>query len=162
MNKIYILLGSNIGKREEFLRSAIDNITLRIGSLVSSSSIYSTAPWGFKSENYFLNQAICVESDLEFDSIMNILLSIEKELGRKRDVSLETYSSRNIDLDIVMIDNRVWSSDILQVPHPRMTERRFVLEPLNEIASDLVHPVSAKTISELLAQCPDSEDVYRI
>ena len=160
--RIYIILGSNIGDKKSFIDNACIEIERVIGSISESSSYYQTSPWGFDSDNEFLNKVICVSSSLEPLLIMDTLLEIENKLGRVRDVDVEGYQSRSIDLDILLIDNLIVESDRLIVPHPRMNDRKFVLMPLSEIAGELVHPVEKKSINYLLGICEDAEDVTKV
>jgi len=153
MNKIYIGLGTNLGNREFYLKSAIERIGSLIGKVTRSSSVYETEPVGFKSNDLFLNMVREVETGLEPSVVMETLLGIEKLIGRVREG--DHYSSRVIDLDILLFDDRVIESDFVTVPHPGIPRRRFVLIPLCEINPDLVHLPTGKTISKLLGECTD-------
>ena len=114
-----------------------------IGSVVSVSSVYETEPWGFESDNEFLNMVLCVETDLSPSGLLGRILMIESQLGRIR--CENQYSSRNIDIDILLYNNEIVNEAALEIPHPRMHERRFVLVPLAEIAPELIHPVLKKS-----------------
>ena len=158
---IYIILGSNIGDKKYYIDSACIEIEQVIGLISESSSYYQTSPWGFDSDDEFLNKVICVRSSLEPNLIMDVLLEIENKLGRVRYSDVEGYQSRSIDLDVLLIDNLIIESDKLIVPHPRMNDRKFVLVPLSEIAGELVHPIEKKSINYLLSICGDVEDVIK-
>lgn len=160
MRDVYIVLGSNIGDKRDFIERASVLITKKIGHIKKYSSFYQTSPWGFDSTDEFLNRVICVSSDIEPSIIMKLLLDIENILGRIRNVKNE-YLSRTIDLDILLIDDLILESDLLIVPHPRMKDRKFVLVPLSEIAPDIVHPIEKKKIHELLDNCSDNESVIK-
>ena len=159
MNTIYLGIGTNLGNREENIIEAVDLIEKYIGSVIQSSSIYETEPWGFKSEYLFLNMVVRVETRLSPEILLRKILMIEELMGRVRDGG--GYKSRVIDIDILLYDTLVIDNKILQIPHHRMTERRFVLVPLCEIADDLIHPVMGKSIRELLEECRDESKVLK-
>ena len=146
---VYLGLGTNLGDKEQNLRMSIKKIEERIGNVVSLSAFYATAPWGFSSENSFLNAAVCVETTLLPLQVLEETQRIERELGRTEKSVNGLYADRLIDIDLLLYDDRVMDAEGLILPHPLMTERRFVLEPLSEIAPDVVHPVLHKTMKEL-------------
>lgn len=147
---VYFSLGTNLGDKEHNLRLAVQKIEERIGKVISLSAFYATAPWGFSSENTFLNAAVCVETFLPPLSVLYLTQEIEREIGRTRKSVGGVYSDRLIDIDLLLYDDRVMDTPELKLPHPLMHERRFVMEPLAEIAPDLVHPVLKKKMRELL------------
>jgi 2-amino-4-hydroxy-6-hydroxymethyldihydropteridine diphosphokinase len=144
-NLAYLSLGSNVGNREACLRDALIRLSAT-GCVVAVSSFYETEPVEFTSQPWFLNCAVALETDLTPQQLMSALLSIEEEMGRRR---IQKKGPRSIDIDILMFDDIVMDSKELIIPHPAMHERRFVLEPLAEIATSAIHPVFKKTISEL-------------
>ena len=146
---VYLGLGTNVGDKEQNLRMSIKKIEERIGNVVSLSAFYATAPWGFSSENSFLNAAVCVETTLLPLQVLEETQRIERELGRTEKSVNGLYADRLIDIDLLLYDDRVMDAEGLILPHPLMTERRFVMEPLSEIAPDVVHPVLHKTMKEL-------------
>ena len=146
---VYLGLGTNLGAKEQNLRMSIKKIEERIGNVVSLSAFYATAPWGFSSENSFLNAAVCVETTLLPLQVLEETQRIERELGRTEKSVNGLYADRLIDIDLLLYDDRVMDAEGLILPHPLMTERRFVMEPLSEIAPDVVHPVLHKTMKEL-------------
>jgi 2-amino-4-hydroxy-6-hydroxymethyldihydropteridine diphosphokinase len=156
MAKVYLLTGGNVGDSLKTLQKANGLIQERIGTIIKSSSVYKTAAWGKTDQNDFLNQVLEVETSLFPVELMDTLLEIEMELGRKR---LEKYGPRIIDLDILFYDDLVLNSERLTIPHSQIQFRRFVLEPLNEIEPELVHPVLKKSITVLLKDCPDVLEV---
>jgi 2-amino-4-hydroxy-6-hydroxymethyldihydropteridine diphosphokinase len=160
MKTVFLGLGTNLGDRQKNLDQALDKIAEVIGIIVSRSSVYETEPWGFQSNDQFLNMVIGVETNLKPSGLLGRLLMIESLLGRLRDG--KQYSSRIIDLDILLYGKQKIDTISLKIPHPRMHERRFVLIPLCEIAPDIVHPVFGKTISELLKECKNSGMVKKI
>ncbi|MDA9360252.1 2-amino-4-hydroxy-6-hydroxymethyldihydropteridine diphosphokinase [Flavobacteriaceae bacterium] len=150
---VYIGLGSNIGNRFALLQEAVDSIDSRIGTILSVSKVYETPAWGFESEA-FLNACIKIETKYTAFEVLEALLSIENKLGRDRNLS-EGYQARPIDLDILLFKNDVISQKHLQLPHPRMELRQFVLTPLADIAASIVHPQLQKSIEELQQICED-------
>jgi 2-amino-4-hydroxy-6-hydroxymethyldihydropteridine diphosphokinase len=157
MKQVYLGLGTNLGNREENLKQAIEKIREFIGPVVRISSVYETEPWGFISENKFLNMVAETETDLKPSGLLGRLLMIESMLGRLREG--KEYKSRTIDIDILLFGMRVTNNEDLKIPHPRMHERRFILVPLCEIAPDLIHPVLNKDIKTLLKECKDCSAV---
>jgi 2-amino-4-hydroxy-6-hydroxymethyldihydropteridine diphosphokinase len=153
-NNIFIELGGNQGDRVEFLTRALYEIEKTIGKIIQTSSLYETPPWGFKSDDAFLNQVIELQSDLNSGIMMQKLHQIELQLGRVR--GSNQYMSRTIDLDVLFYGQQILKSDVLEIPHPRLHLRRFVLEPMAEIAPDFIHPVFKKNISQLLMECVDN------
>lgn len=160
MKKVFLGIGTNLGNREASLKGAIECIKESIGTVVSTSSVYETEPWGFSSDDQFLNMVVEVETVLKPSGLLGRMLMIEAKMGRLR--SGEGYSSRLIDLDILLFGNIVMNTKSLVIPHPRLHERKFVLVPLSEIAPDVVHPVLKKDIKTLLKECTDKSKVLKI
>jgi 2-amino-4-hydroxy-6-hydroxymethyldihydropteridine diphosphokinase len=154
MTRVYLGLGTNLGDKRKNLDDALLVIKERIGTVVSLSSFYETAPWGFESQNSFLNAAVGVDTALTPEALMQATQKIEKQLGRRHKSVQKVYHDRPIDIDILLYGDAVLQTETLTIPHPEMTERRFVMEPLAEIAPDVVHPVFGKTISKLLSLIP--------
>ena len=159
MNRLYLLIGGNVGDRSYNLKQAVTNIELFCGELLMHSSIYETAPWGKADQELFLNQALLVKTSLDAPTAMKTILEIEEKMGRKR---LEKYGSRIIDIDILFFNSEIVNLPQLKIPHPQIPNRRFVLEPMNEIAAEFVHPVLRKSIQQLLKECPDMLSVKKI
>ena len=155
MSTAYLGLGTNMGDRKENLRNALDAIAEKM-TVCERSSLYETAAWGYTDQPDFLNQVIKVETSLTPLRLLNFLKKTEVELGR---VANFRYGPRQIDVDILFYDDIVKNTGRLQIPHPRLAERTFVLVPLNEIAPGLRHPVLKKTVAELLAELPDTTGV---
>lgn len=152
---VYVGLGSNLGDKEQNLRDAVKKIEEQIGKVVSLSAFYATAPWGFTSENSFLNAAACVDTQLSPLEVLQKTQEIERELGRTKKSANGAYSDRLIDIDLLLYDDRILSTVSpsgaeLILPHPLMTERDFVMKPLAQIAPHLPHPLLGKTMKELL------------
>ena len=158
MNTAYLLTGSNMGERKEYLQIANNLVEQRCGKIVQQSAIYETEPWGLLEQPAFLNQVIAIQTALLPVELMNHLLKIEELIGRVRTVKL---GPRIIDLDILMYDQLIVDTPTLQIPHPSLPMRRFALTPLNEIAPKLLHPILQKTISTLLLACTDSSNVQK-
>ncbi len=153
MKRVYLGLGTNLGNREENLRQALEKIREFIGIVVTMSSVYETEPWGFRSENQFLNMVIEIETNLKPSGLLGRLLMIESLLGRLREGT--GYKSRTIDIDILFYGQKLVNTQVLKVPHPLLHERKFVLAPLAEIAPGFVHPLFKKTIVQLITECKD-------
>ena len=160
MPTLYLLIGGNQGDRQQMITQATDLIRQRIGSVVACSPIYETAPWGLfapdETPQGFYNQALQVGTPLTPHDALREALRIEQLLGRRRKTGISAYASRPIDVDIIFYDNLVIDTPNLTIPHPRMHLRRFVLEPLCDIAPDYIHPIFNKTLTELLDECSDT------
>ena len=156
----YLSLGTNQGNKLENLQNAIDLVADKVGSIPRISSVYETASWGFESDDFF-NICLKVTTHHPPEKLMQILLNIEKDLGRKRDASLG-YADRNIDIDILLFDDEIIFSKTLIVPHSKMLERKFVLIPLVEIATTTIHPIEKKQLSICLQNCTDSSEIIKI
>lgn len=152
MHELYLSLGSNMGDRQALLESAVSLLNERVGEVVLASALIETEPWGFKSENLFLNQAVKVLTELSPADALAVTQEIERELGRTRKSTDGHYHDRPVDIDLLVYDDAVISEPGLKIPHPLMHKRRFVLEPLCEIAPELVHPRIGLTVSELLSE----------
>jgi 2-amino-4-hydroxy-6-hydroxymethyldihydropteridine diphosphokinase len=160
MNTIYLIFGSNLGNRLKLIEEATKLVEKSIGAISKKSAMYDTEPWGFVHENTFLNHVICVQTKLTPQSLLRETQKIENLLGRIRE-ELQ-YTARTMDIDILLYNDWIIKTDDLQLPHPKIPERRFVLEPLTEIASNLLHPVLNKTMQQLLNECKDVMKVRKI
>jgi 2-amino-4-hydroxy-6-hydroxymethyldihydropteridine diphosphokinase len=160
MAVVFIMLGSNVPSKKKLLEKAESFLNDSLGKINEKSVLYETEPWGFKAEENFYNRVIRIQTALSPSACMKECLRIELLLGRIR--SRNRYETRSIDIDILFYDDRIILEQGLQVPHPRMHLRRFVLEPLDEIAPLFVHPVLKKTVHELLQECQDSCYVKRL
>ncbi len=187
MKEIFLLLGSNRGDRPAILEQAKKIITRQCGSIIQESSLYETKPWGFKDNTPFINQVIEIETEMDPQKLMTQLLTIETNLGRIRNKPFtpttnserypdphnvrhteswipdreckEPYSPRTIDIDILFYGSMMIFTQDLMIPHPHLHERRFTLEPLNEIAPAFIHPVLKRNIKTLLEYCTDKKKV---
>ena len=149
-HNVYLSLGSNIGDKEKNLRESIDEIRkIENTKVIKESSIIDTEPWGYENQDSFKNCVIEIKTLLTPQELMTSLLNIEKEMKRERIIK---WGPRIIDLDIVLFDDIVTEDDYVTLPHPRMEEREFVLEPLSEIAPNLIHPLSKKRIYKILEE----------
>jgi len=157
--RIFIQLGSNLGDRRNAIFLSQQFIFQQVGYIVNESALYETEPWMMDSDNWFLNQVIEVETDLDPHSLLLKLKDFEQIHGRKTNAHSVNYKSRVIDLDILFYGDRIINSSDLVVPHPFLHERKFVLIPMNEINPDFIHPIFNKSIKELLTACNDSHQV---
>lgn len=154
---VFIALGSNEGNRLSFLQSAVDNIFRKIGNIQAVSKIYETPAWGFEG-NSFLNACIKVVTRFSGEEVLKLLLQIEDQLGRSRKGGTG-YKNRTIDLDLLMYEKQIIRTTELEVPHPHMLHRNFVLFPLADIARNESHPVEKKKIAELLETCQGTGEI---
>ncbi len=153
----YLSLGSNLGHRESQLREAQHRLG-KIGRVTAVSSVYETEPVEFTEQPWFLNCVVALETDRLPQELMAAILRIEEEMGRRR---VQKKGPRSIDIDILLFGHTIVQSEQLTIPHPAMQLRRFVLEPLAEIAPQTLHPVLNKTIRELLEQMPPGQAVQK-
>ncbi|WP_194766900.1 2-amino-4-hydroxy-6-hydroxymethyldihydropteridine diphosphokinase [Tamlana sp. I1] len=150
----YLALGSNKGDKFKNLQDAIQAIHEQIGNVLSISKVYKSPAFGFESDDFF-NCCLVLQSDLKPQHVLDLLLKIEIDLGRVR-TQKSGYEARVIDLDIVLAEAEIINTETLQIPHPEMSKRKFVLLPLNDIAPKVMHPVLGKSIAELLETCDDA------
>jgi len=159
MATCYLSLGSNLGNRLETLQFAVERLE-QLGHVSALSSYYLTTPWGYQSDNLFLNQVVSLETQLDPYILLTELQQIERTAGRIPS-TLSHYCDRPLDIDLLVYDDRIISDPILTLPHPKMHLRQFVLVPFTEIAPTLKHPVFHQTMEQLLAICSDTSTVIR-
>lgn len=165
MNRIFLGIGTNLGDRENNLKQAIAAIENQVGHVHKSSSVYETEPWGFQSDDAFLNMVIMAETELSPHELLDNILSIELSLGRIRND--KRYSSRIIDIDILLYNEEIIDDAELKVPHPQLQSRKFVLIPLCEIAGEMRHPVGGShfrncwRLVKIVVRLKDSKNLHR-
>jgi 2-amino-4-hydroxy-6-hydroxymethyldihydropteridine diphosphokinase len=153
MNGIYFIIGGNLGDRLALIEDCKHKIEKEIGIISRSSSIYESASWGETDNPNYLNQVLYVESIFSAKEVLEKALEIEKKLGRTRD---KKWESRLIDIDILFFNDEIIDEKDLKIPHPHLQNRKFVLVPLNDIASELIHPILKKSMMVLLDECQDN------
>jgi len=159
-NIAYIGMGSNLGSRLENCLQAMTRLAEHPAiHVIARSSFYETEPVGKTDQGWFFNAVVQVSTELEPEALLQSLLTIEAAMGRIRN---EKWGPRIIDLDLLLYEDRILKTPQLEVPHPEMTQRRFVLAPLSELAADHVHPLVNKTIQELLSELPEENKVFKI
>lgn len=152
MNKVFLLLGANLGDPLAQLHSAAAEVRSRIGSIQQESCIYASEAWGLLDQPPFLNQVLEVDTELTALSVLDRIQEIEHDLGRRR---LEKWGARLIDIDILYYNDQIIQHERLSIPHPYISQRKFTLIPLAEIAADFIHPILLETNETLLAACDD-------
>lgn len=157
MASVYLGLGTNIGNKRKNMVTAAALLAERAGDVLSLSSFYETEPWGFDSENTFLNAALELETSCSPMELLRLTQQIEQEMGRTQK-SDGSYHDRIIDIDILLYGNEIIHTEELVVPHPLMQHRLFVMQPLAEIAPSLVHPVLQKSMYELYMELLTEQD----
>ncbi len=155
----FLLLGGNLGDRKSNLEKAALLIEKKIGIITAKSALYETKPWGKTDQPDFFNQVVVLETEQNPELILKSALTIEQEMGRVR---IEKWGARLIDIDLLYVGHQILNSKNLTLPHPGIAERRFVLEPLAELAPDFIHPALKKSHRQLLAECKDSLTVNKI
>ncbi|HLP95708.1 MAG TPA: 2-amino-4-hydroxy-6-hydroxymethyldihydropteridine diphosphokinase [Saprospiraceae bacterium] len=155
----FLSIGSNIGDRAGNLKNAIGLIEKFIGKIAKRSHVYETQPWGEPNQDAFLNMVIMINTSLEPRDILEKITKIERELGRERK---EKWGPRTIDIDILFYGKRIIRDKGLEIPHPELHKRGFVLVPMMEIAPDFEHPVLNMQIDELYMECGDDNDVVML
>ena len=149
---IYLGLGTNEGNKEENIRGAIEELSHLLGTPTAVATIIETEPWGFQSDNSFLNTVVAFNTTLAPEEILKATQEIERRLGRTKKSIDGCYSDRPIDIDILLYGNRVIESEHLTIPHPLLHKRLFVLQPLAQIAPQVIHPTLGKSITRLLKE----------
>ncbi|TBO43470.1 2-amino-4-hydroxy-6-hydroxymethyldihydropteridine diphosphokinase [Pedobacter kyonggii] len=156
----YLLLGGNLGDREGNLKKAIELLNNKIGNVIAISSLYETAAWGKTDQPAFLNQAVSLQTRLTALEVLDCALSIEQELGRVRK---DKWGERLIDIDLILFGDEIINiPDKLQVPHPHMQDRKFVMEPLAEIAPGVIHPLLGETMLDICRNITDPLEVKKL
>jgi len=154
----YLLIGGNLGDRAAQLAEAKAWIGQLCGRVLRSSSLYETAAWGMEDQPDFLNQVLEVETALPPRQLLVSILEVEAKMGRTRGVR---YGPRTIDIDILLYGDEVLEEEDLLIPHPRLADRRFALEPLHELVPELLHPCTGQRVRTMLASCADPLAVGR-
>jgi 2-amino-4-hydroxy-6-hydroxymethyldihydropteridine diphosphokinase len=161
MKTVYIGIGSNLGDPYKNCMKAIEQIKKDpFSGIKALSPFYRTQPVGIEGQNWFINAVLCINTGLSSSEIIQMLLDVEKKIGRTR--SEVRWESRVIDLDVLLIGNEIINDKNLIVPHPRMHTRRFVMAPMVDIAPDLIHPVLKKSMREILNEIPETDQAIKL
>jgi len=161
METVYIGIGSNLGDPYENCLKAVEAIKENpFCEIEALSPFYRTEPVGIEGGNWFVNAVLSVNTSLSPAELIDLLLNIEKEMGRKRSVG--RWESRIIDLDVLLIGSKIINDKTLTVPHPRMHKRRFVMAPMADIAPELVHPLQGKSMTDILCEIPMVEQEVKL
>lgn len=153
-NKIVLSIGSNQGDRKSLIQQAIDIINQEVATVIAVSKLYESPSWGFESEPFY-NCAVLIHTSNTASKILTKVLKLEKQLGRVRSDE-KGYSSRTIDVDLISFNDEIIATSNLNIPHPQMHNRLFVLLPMRDLATDFIHPVLQQNINELIQNCTDS------
>lgn len=159
MEKVVFVIGGNLGNRVELIEQANKMLRENFSTPLLSSSVFETAAWGNLSEGDYLNQVLVFQTDLDPEAVLIIIQDIENQLGRKRE---EKWGNRTMDIDILYFGQQVIQNQNLIIPHPFISRRRFVLEPLVEILPNFIHPVLKVSNSKMLETCTDTSSVIRL
>ncbi len=158
MEKLILIIGGNLGDRLALIQKATVKLCEKFGFFTESSSIFETEAWGGQSSGNYLNQVLIFQTDQKPKEILELIWEIENECGRER---VEKWGNRTMDIDILYLGKRVIDEKDLKIPHPHISERKFVLIPLAEIISEFVHPVFGKTQAQMLQSCTDKSKVEK-
>lgn len=156
---VYLGIGSNVGNRASNIHDALGLLEKNVGKIAKKSHVYETQPWGEPNQDPFLNQVVMLNTTLEPRDLLDKISRAERDLGRERK---EKWGPRVIDIDILFYGKRVIRDKGLEIPHPELHKRAFVLVPLMEIAPEFEHPILNKQIDDLYMNCTDSSDVVML
>lgn len=158
-HQLLLSLGGNMGNKEEIFSETRSMIQILIGQIRKVSSTYETPPWGFESSDFFHNQVVQAYTKLTPYEVLEKIQQIESSFGRERKKGV--YLPRKMDIDILFYDDLIIMDEVLIIPHPLIPQRRFVLTPLADLVPDLIHPLSGKSISEILEECNDQSVIRK-
>ncbi len=159
---VYLALGSNVGDRAAYLQTAQDLIQQYVGKIARRSHLYETEPWGNAQQDHFLNRVIMVNTTLSPREVLEAIAKIERQLGRQRQSQEKKWGPRTIDIDILFYGRRIIRDKGLEIPHPELHKRAFILVPMLELAPDLEHPVLKKPMDQLYMECSDPSEVVML
>jgi 2-amino-4-hydroxy-6-hydroxymethyldihydropteridine diphosphokinase len=159
-HRVFLCIGGNLGDRLANLEETRFFIDCNFGSILQESSIYESPGWQMTDVPAFLNQVLEIETDLTWQALLDEIRELEEFYGKPK--RKDEYLSREMDVDVLFYDDLILSEDEMVVPHPRLTQRKFVLLPLSEIAGELVHPIEKKSVLELLKECDDTSELTKI
>lgn len=162
MHAYTLLLGSNLGNKIQILSRAKFLLQMNRCLISNCSSLYQSEPWGFEHNEAFVNQAVLIHTTQNLFQVYRLCMDIEKQLGRSRNHQNEGYTARPIDIDILFADSLIVQHPHIELPHPRLHLRKFVLIPLDEILPKFVHPIARKSVHQLLDECADTGWVKKI
>ena len=157
INKVFLSLGSNLGRRKKNLDNAISHLKFEVGNITNISKVYESEPWGLKNQNFFLNQVIELKTSISPQNLLICCKNIENKMGRTKSIK---WGERKIDIDILYFSKIIIKEKNLTIPHPLIQDRKFVLIPLNDLNKDFIHPIFKKTNHEILKNSKDTSKIY--
>ena len=161
LNNVVLSVGTNLGDRFQNLLQVKSQLQKQLGGTQQWSEIYETPAWGFQGEPFY-NAAILLQTSLSAAEVLNIIRIIENQLGRVRNENAIGYSSRIIDIDIILYENQIIDTPELQIPHPRFTQRKFVLLPMQDLSWQWKHPQTQQNLEQIIKECTDTSDCKKI
>ncbi len=161
LKNVILSVGTNLGDRFQNLLQVKNLLQNQLGGIPQWSGIYETPAWGFQGEPFY-NTAILLQTSLSPTEVLSVIRTIENQMGRVRNENAIGYSSRNIDVDIILYENQIIETQELQIPHPRFTQRKFVLLPMQDLSWQWKHPQTQQNLEQIIKECTDTSDCKKV